>query len=80
MKNANSFKVPIDPSRLWNCPKCGESNCLYLGRYDTSGFDGKYAVTCSNCDFVGPKLNDSGEAWTEFEEWLRKKGYLKDEN
>lgn len=24
MKNANSFKIPVDPSKLWNCPKCGK--------------------------------------------------------
>ena len=79
MKNANSFKVPVDPSKLWNCPHCGESNVLYIGDYGFNEFDRKYAVTCSHCDFTGPKLNDYGEAWTEFEYWLRKKGYLKHE-
>ena len=79
MKNANSFKVPVDPSKIWNCPKCGESNVLFIGTYGSNEFNLEYAVTCSSCDFIGPMLNDSGEAWTEFEEWLRKKGYLKDE-
>lgn len=79
MKNANSFKVPVDPSKLWNCPKCGESNALFIGTYGTDDFHVKYAVTCNTCDFIGPRLNDYGEAWTEFEDWLRKKGYLKHE-
>lgn len=80
MKNANSFKVPVDPSKLWNCPKCGESNVLYVGDYGFNEFDREYAVTCSQCDFVGPRISDYGEAWCEFKDWLRKKGYLKDEN
>lgn len=80
MKNANSYKVPIDPSKLWNCPKCGESNVLYIGDYGFDEFDREYAVTCSQCDFIGPSVSDYGEAWCEFEAWLRKKGYLKDEN
>ena len=80
MKNANSFKVPVDPSKLWNCPKCGESNVLYVGDYGFNEFDREHAVTCSQCDFVGPSISDYGEAWCEFEAWLRKKGYLKDEN
>lgn len=79
MKNANSFKVPIDPSKLWNCPKCGESNVLYIGDYGFNEFDREYAVTCSQCDFIGPKISDYGEAWCEFKDWLRKKGYLKDD-
>lgn len=80
MKNANSFKIPVDPSKLWNCPKCGESNVLYIGDYGFNEFDREYAVTCSQCDFVGPRISDYGEAWCEFKDWLRKKGYLKDEN
>lgn len=80
MKNANSYKVPIDPSKLWNCPKCGESNVLYIGDYGFDEFDREYAVTCSQCDFIGPSISDYGEAWCGFEAWLRKKGYLKDEN
>ena len=80
MKNANSFKVPVDPSKLWNCPKCGESNVLYVGDYGFNEFDREYAVTCSQCDFVGPRISDYGEAWCEFKDWLRKKGYLKDDN
>lgn len=79
MKNANSFKIPVDPSKLWNCPKCGESNVLYIGDYGFDEFDREYAVTCSQCDFIGPKISDYGEAWCEFKDWLRKKGYLKDE-
>ena len=80
MKNANSFKVPVDPSKLWNCPKCGESNALFIGNYGTGKFDTKYAVTCSQCEFIAPRTSDYGEAWWEFKDWLRKKGYLKDEN
>lgn len=80
MKNTNSFKVPVDSSKLWNCPKCGESNVLFIGTYGTDDLYVKYAVTCNKCDFIGPKSNDYGEAWTEFEDWLRKKGYLKDGN
>lgn len=80
MKNANSFKVPVDPSKLWNCPKCGESNVLYIGDYGVDEFDREYAVTCSQCDFIAPMISDYGEAWCEFKDWLRKKGYLKDEN
>lgn len=79
MKNANSFKVPVDPSKLWNCPKCGESNALFIGTYGVDDFHVKYAVTCSECDFIGPRISDYGEAWCEFKDWLRKKGYLKDE-
>ena len=79
-KIANRYKVPVDPSKLWNCPKCGESNVLYIGDYGFDEFDREYAVTCSQCDFVGPRISDYGEAWCEFEAWLRKKGYLKDEN
>lgn len=78
--NASSYKVSVDPAKVWNCPNCGESNCLYIGDYGFDEFDRKYAVTCSNCDFIGPKIGDYGEAWCEFEDWLRKKGYLKDEN
>lgn len=80
MKNANSFKVPVDPSKLWNCPKCGESNVLYIGDFGKDAWHPNYAVTCSQCDFIGPRISDYGEAWCEFEDWLRKKGYLKDEN
>ena len=80
MKNANSYKVPVAPSKLWNCPKCGESNVLYIGDYGFNEFDREYAVTCSQCGFVGPRISDYGEAWCEFKDWLRKKGYLKDEN
>lgn len=80
MKNANSFKVPVDPSRLWNCPKCGESNALFISTYGTDEFHVKYAVTCNICDFTGPESNDYGEAWVEFKDWLKKEGYLKDEN
>lgn len=79
-KIANRYKVPVDPSKLWNCPKCGESNVLYIGDYGFDEFDREYAVTCSQCDFIGPRISDYGEAWCEFEAWLRKKGYLKDEN
>lgn len=78
-KIANRYKVPVDPSKLWNCPKCGESNVLYIGDYGFNEFDREYAVTCSQCDFVGPRISDYGEAWCEFKDWLRKKGYLKDE-
>lgn len=80
MKNANSFEVPVDPSKLWNCPKCGESNALYVGDFGEDVWHPNYAVTCSQCDFIGPKISDYGEAWCEFEDWLKKKGYLKDEN
>lgn len=79
-KLANSFKVLADPAKIWNCPKCGESDVLYIGNYGTDEFHMKYAVTCDSCDFVGPNSNDYGEAWTEFEYWLKKKRYLKDEN
>lgn len=79
-RKKNSYQVPTDPSKIWNCPNCGEHDSLYIGVYTSDEFHIRYAVTCSSCDYVGPKLNDSGEAWTEFEEWLRKKGYLKDEN
>ena len=80
MKSANSFKVPVDLSKLWNCPKCGESNVLYVGDFGKDVWNPNYAVTCSHCDFIGPTISDYGEAWCEFEAWLRKKGYLKDEN
>lgn len=80
MKNANSFKVPVDPSKLWNCPKCGESNALFIGTYGTDDLHVKYAVTCDTCEFIAPRTSDYGEAWWEFKDWLRKKGYLKDEN
>lgn len=79
-RNLNSFKIAVDPAKVWNCPNCGGSNCLYIGDYGFDEFDRKYAVTCSNCDFVGPTISDYGEAWCEFEDWLRKKGYLKDDN
>lgn len=79
-RKLNSFKVPIDPSRIWNCPNCGESSCLFVGDYGFDEYDRKYAVTCSQCDFIGPRISDYGEAWCEFEDWLRKKGYLKNEN
>ena len=79
-KLANSSKVLVDPAKIWNCPKCGESDVLYIGNYGTDEFHMEYAVTCSNCDFVGPTISDYGEVWCEFEDWLRKKGYLKDEN
>lgn len=77
MKNANSFKVPVDPSKLWNCPKCGESNVLYVGDFGKDAWHPSYAVTCSQCDFRGPRISDYGAAWCEFEDWLKKKGYLK---
>lgn len=79
-KNANSYKLPVDPAKVWNCPDCGESICLYVGDYGSDMFDHKYAVTCGSCGYIGPKISDYGEAWCEFEDWLRKKGYLKDEN
>ena len=80
IKNANSFKVPVDPSKLWNCPKCGESNVLYIGDFGKDAWHPNYAVTCSQCDFIGPRISDYGEAWCEFKDWLRKKGYLKGED
>lgn len=79
-RNKNSYEIPVDPSRIWNCPNCGESNVLYIGDYGFNEFDREYAVTCSQCDFVGPRISDYGEAWCEFRDWLRKKGYLKDED
>lgn len=73
-----STVVSPDPSKLWNCPKCGESNALYVGDHSPDGFTTRHAVTCSNCDFIGPMTRDYGEAWTEFIEWLSKEGYLND--
>ncbi len=71
--------LPIDNSKIYNCPECGESNCLYIGSYGDDDYHMQYAVTCSHCDFVGPKISDYGEAWCEFESYLIKKGYIKDE-
>lgn len=65
------------PESLYNCPKCGNSNCLYVGEYSFNSIGRKYAVTCSHCDFVGSMISDYGEAWGEFRCWLQKKGYLK---
>lgn len=79
-RKKNSYQVPTDPSKRWNCPYCGEHDCLYIGKYSPDGFYPTYAVTCSNCDYIGPKISDYGEAWCEFEDWLRKKGYLKGED
>lgn len=79
-KKINSYKVPVDRAKIWNCPQCGESNVLYIGEYGFDEFNREHAVTCSQCDFIGPRISDYGEAWCEFEDWLRKKGYLKDEN
>ena len=78
MKNANSFKVPVDPSKLWNCPNCGESNVLYVGDFGEDAWHPSYAVTCSQCDFTGPRISDYGEAWCEFKDYLKRKGYIKD--
>ena len=59
----------------------GSTKYLKIGEYGFDEYDRKYAVTCSNCDFVGSKISDYGEAWREFKDWLYKKGYLKyDEN
>ena len=66
-----------DPTKLYVCPECGKSDVLYIGEYGFDEYDREYAVTCSNCDFVGPKISDYGEAWCEFKDWLYKKGYLK---
>ena len=77
LMNRYSINYGADPTKLYNCPECGESNVLYVGDYGFDEYDKKYAVTCSNCDFVGPKINDYGEVWCDFEHWLYKKGYLK---
>lgn len=75
----NSFQLPVDKSKVWNCPHCGESNCLYVGNWGDE-FKPKYGVTCSRCGFSIPdkyKISDYGEAWCEFEEWLIREGYVK---
>ena len=79
-RKKNSYQVATDPSKMWNCPYCGEYDCLYIGEYNPDRFYPTYAVTCSNCDYIGPMISDYGETWCEFEDWLRKKGYLKDGN
>lgn len=76
-KKLNSYRLPDDPTKLWDCPICGHSNCLYVSSYGFDEYDRKYAVTCSDCDFVGPKISDYGESWCEFEDWLKQHGYLK---
>lgn len=76
-RNKNSYEIPVDPSKIWNCPNCGEHDSLYIGVYTSDGFHTRYAVTCSQCDFIGPRISDYGEAWCEFVERLRRNGYLK---
>ena len=76
-RNKNSYEIPVDPSKIWNCPNCGEHDSLYIGEYTPDGFHIRYVVTCSNCDYAGPRSRDYREAWTEFVEWLRRNGYLK---
>ena len=75
---ANSWTRRPDPAKVYNCPECGGNDCLYIGEYDPDYSCRRYAITCSFCDFVGPKSSDFGEAWYNFEDWLRKKGYLKE--
>lgn len=75
-KLSNCVRLPDDPVEVYNCPKCGESKCLHVGEYLGKISPTEYAVTCSRCDFVGPKISDYGEAWVEFEDWLKQNGYL----
>lgn len=79
-RSTNSYQIPVDNSKVWNCPHCGESNCLYVGNWGDD-FHPNYGVTCSSCGFSVPdeyKISDYGEAWCEFEEWLMKEGYIKE--
>ena len=75
-KNLNSYRLPDDPTKLWDCPICGHSDCLRVEDFGRDEFHPKYAVTCTKCDFVAPSISDYGEAWCEFEDWLVRHGYL----
>lgn len=72
----NSVKIPVDNKKVYTCPVCGRSNTLYIGEYGFDKFDSEYAVTCSQCDFVGPSISDYGEAWVVFKQWLRDENYI----
>ena len=81
-RSTSSYQIPVDHSEIWNCPRCGESNCLYVGNYGDDYYP-KYGVTCSSCEFSVPdkyKISDYGEAWSEFEDWLLKEGYINKED
>lgn len=73
----NRTEIPPDPCLLYNCPACGKGMALYVGQFGTDWKD-DFAVTCSYCDFTGPHTSDCGEAWYEFERYLKEEGYLKD--
>lgn len=75
----NSWTRRPDPTKVYNCPECGGDNCLYIRDYGPGYSCRRYAITCSFCDFVGPKSSDYVEAWYNFENWLRKNGYLKED-
>lgn len=61
MEKQYSTNYGPDPVKKYPCPKCGESNVLYVGDY-SEYMKEKYAITCSNCEFQGPMIEDYGEA------------------
>ena len=72
----NSIEIPVDNRKVYTCPVCGKSDTLYIGDYGFDEFDREYAVTCSQCDFIGPMISDYGEAWVVFKQWLRDENYI----
>lgn len=77
IKKKFSLNLGPDPAKVYNCPECGASDSLNI--WDFGSFDNhQYAVHCGHCDYFGPRTFDYGEAWTAFESWLRRHGYLKD--
>lgn len=75
------YLVRTDPSKVYPCPECGETNCLYSGDFAKQGDSPDYHVCCSCCSFVceakGQKTEE--DAWNVFIKWLIKNGYLKKE-
>ena len=80
---AHSIEIPPNPELVYNCPNCGSQECLTIIDYpypnSSSSYEHvRFAVSCRYCDFIGPKVGDYGEAWYAFENYLKRKGYIKD--
>lgn len=75
-----SFEAePLDYSKIYRCPECGELHTLYPGIYEGRSCDiSRYAIACSNCSFnlSNEPYSTEWAAWETFHHWLISNGYL----
>ena len=75
----SSEAEPLDYSKIYRCPECGEIETLYPGVFESAHNDlSRYAITCNNCNFnlASDPYSTQWAAWDAFHEWLIRNGYL----